>query len=230
MANSTDRTRLSTGKCTVIYAFLNKPNTKFKEEGEYSIKVRLSKEEGEAILGKIIEIEDDAFQKAYDEALKESKKKANSVKRADSRPCAEERDDDDNPTGFYTLNCKMKASGKKKDGSAWARKPAIYDAKLALITDIENLVIYSGSEVRVGLTLSPFISPIGVGVSANLDGVQIIKLVSGGRTAEDMGFVAEEDGYEARKSNTAEDSSSAAGLGADRAEKGDGGGSDSGDY
>jgi hypothetical protein len=200
MTNIAEKVRMNTGKCPVVFATLGKPNTKFKEEGEYSVKVRLTKEIGEVILAKVIEIENEAYQKAYADALKESKKKANSIKRADNRPCAEERDDDDNPTGFYVLNCKMKASGKRSDGTTWIRKPAIYDSQLKLITNTEELMVYGGSIVRVGFTLAPYIAPIGVGVSAVLDGVQIVKLCVGVRTAEDMGFEAEEEGYTANAS------------------------------
>lgn len=188
-------TSLTTSKCTVLFASLGKPNTKFNKDGEYNVKVRLPKEEGEAILAKIVEVEDAAFEEAYNEALKESKKKANSVKRAENRPCVIETNDDDEPTGFYTLNVKMKASGEKKDGTRWSRKPALYDAKRNLLTNAESLIVYSGSEVRVAFTLTSYNAPIGVGVSANLDGVQIIKLATGGRSVEDMGFEDEDDGF-----------------------------------
>jgi hypothetical protein len=140
-------------------------------------------------------MEDAAYDAAVQEALKESKKKANAVKRAESRPCVLETDDDDEPTGYYILGCKMKASGERKDGTRWERSPVLYDSKLARITNTEDLKVYRGSEVRVAFSLTPYNTALGVGISSNIEGVQIIKLSSGGgMSLEEMGFQDESGG------------------------------------
>ena len=138
------------------------------------------------------------------EAACKNKLEKSKLKRVEDLPCKEELDDDANPTGYYLLNAKMKASGvSKKTGKTWKRTPALFDSAGRPITNTGSLQIWSGSEVRVAYTLEAFSTALGIGCSCRLEAVQIIRLVSGGQKdatgygfgTEDAGFVGKEEDF-----------------------------------
>lgn len=115
------------------------------------------------------------------------------------------------PTGEIQFNFAMSASGEYKKGpkagEVWHRKPALFDAKgTPMVGKLPS--IWGGTIGKVSFELSPyFISGTGIaGLKLSLVGAQIIDLVSGGqKTAKDLGFGAEEGGYEAGTGSAEED-------------------------
>lgn len=104
------------------------------------------------------------------------------------------------PTGQVFFKATMKASGEykkgPKQGQKWSRTPMIFDAKGRRMAKVPS--IWSGTIGKLSVEVSSYFIPgtAAAGIKLNLNGVQIIDLVSGGqRSASDMGFGAEE-GYE----------------------------------
>ena len=179
-----------------LYPKLNEPDTKFKAEGQYSVKLRLSAEDAQELIDEIDSLADAAFEEALAEAKNEREKKK--IKRADPAYSAEE-DEDGKETGNFLFNFKMAASGvSKKTGKEWTRTCPVFDAKRKPI-DLKTVQIGSGSVVKVAYVLSPFSTAIGVGVSLRLEAVQVLERREwGSRDASAFGF-GDEEGFEAEE-------------------------------
>ena len=182
-----------------LYPKLNEPDTKFKAEGQYSVKLRLSAEDAQELIEEIDSLADAAFEEALAEAKNEREKKK--IKRADPAYSAEE-DEDGNETGNFLFNFKMAASGvSKKTGKEWTRTCPVFDAKRKPI-DLKTVQIGGGSVVKVAYVLSPFSTAIGVGVSLRLEAVQVLELHEwGNKDASAFGF-GDEEGFEVEEENT----------------------------
>lgn len=186
----------------VGYPKLAQADTKFKAEGEYSVKLALPADHPWAT--KTIA----AITKMADEKLAEmvknddrpaGKKKAEPWKLNDSLPYANELDKDSGEeTGRVVFSFKATASGVYKSGprkgEKWNRKIALFDAKGQPAAGVNP---WGGSEGCVSFEMIPYAvsAKIGAGVKLGLEAAQIIKLVQGGeRDAAGYGFAAQEDG------------------------------------
>lgn len=167
-----------TPKGIFVYPCLTRPDTKFNPDGVYSVKLRLSAADAQPLIDEI-----NAALEAKIEEVKKSGKVKGKIKRVDPSYVEDEE------SGDVTFNFKMKASGKRQDGSTFTQKPLL--KKYDLTTLSPNTSIWGGSEGKVSYSLSPFHTALGVGVSLRLKGVQVCKLVSG---STDCGFEAEEGG------------------------------------
>ena len=180
--------KIITPKGVAIYPWLNKPDTKFKEEGEYRVKLAVTDDDAVALTKKL--------KPMYDAAIKAAKanpKNKNKKVKVQDEPWSAELDDDSNETGRILFSFKRKASGvSKKDGKPWSIKPDLFDAKgNKLAADAQ---VYGGSIIKVSFTAEAYDTPIGAGLSLRLEGAQVIKLVeSQGRTASAYGFSDESD-------------------------------------
>ena len=196
MANKLEK--FTTPKGVAIYPKLSAPDTKFKPDGEFSCKLRLSQDDAQPLIDRIAEIHE-----ANIKSLKESKKVKGAVKEA-SPPYKGVVDDEGNETGEVEFNIKMNHNIKTRDGKEFQLFPKLFDAKLNPIPF--GTKIYGGSEVKVAGFFNPFYTAmIGAGVSLRLDGVQVLKLVQG-NDAKSMGF-AEENGYESAGNEAVEEQS-----------------------
>lgn len=187
---------------TASWPRLSEPDTKFKAEGEYSIKLKLSGSAAAELNAVIEEAHTASFEqnkKAIAEAKakeKNPKKRAEIKERADL-PCKEVYENDE-PTGEFEFNFKMKASGvSKKTGKPWTRKPAVFNAKGRPLPADEIAKVGGGSDVKVAYEITPFYTAaLGAGVSLRLEAVQVIAIKSfTDRSAGAFGFGAE-DGYD----------------------------------
>lgn len=175
-------------KGVAVYPHLNSPDVKFKEAGEYHVKLRVPLAEAKPLM----KLVDEQMAKALKEALEkaETPKAKKAVKACADKPYSLETDDDDNKTGFVLFSFKMKASGKnKKTGEEWTQRPAIFDAAGQPATD-KKLRIGAGSVIRVSFEFNTFwTAKLGAGVSLRMKAVQVIKLVEWGQgNAEYHGF------------------------------------------
>jgi len=171
------------------YPRLNVPDTKFVPEGNYSVKLEFTGDEAQELSAFL----DTKMQESFAEAKKENP--AKKVKQADA-PYSW------NDDGVLSVNFKMKASGTTKDGKAWNRKPALFDAKGKPL-DV-GLTVGGGSKLILSYTPAPFYTVlIGAGLSMRLEAVQVIELKEGGssQSSESFGFEVR-DGYEAKESTT----------------------------
>lgn len=166
-----------------LWATLNKPDTKFNEAGIYSVKLEITGDDAQ----KLSAFLDTKLQESIAEAKKENVGKK--IKEA-SAPYEWTNDN------TIAVNFKMKASGIKKSGEPWSRKPALFDAKGKPL--VGEVMVGAGSMLSVAYEASPFYtSLIGAGVSLRLNAVQIVQLVEySGGSGSNPGF-GEHDGYEA---------------------------------
>ena len=205
--------KFRTGIATAVYPKLTEPDYGTKEhpdpEGKYKTKLRMSKEEAEALLDKKVKQKDDTVvslrevhaqaiadgQIEFDKLPVGTRKKLGELK---EQPLYSEVYDKETeePTGEVEFLFKKTASGTRKDGKKWTAKPDLFDAKGQLLG--KGVAIWGGSKIKVNFEASSyFVAGQGMaGVSLRMNAVQIIELVSaGGRSASDYGF-EEEDGFE----------------------------------
>lgn len=181
--------RLTTPIGTAVYPYLNKPDTKFDDEGKFRVRLRIPEEEAGELLAKI--------QEQYDESYKEfcSREGVRKLKTA-STPWRNAVDEDGKETGEIEFNFSSKASGVNKETKeAWTRTIPLFDSKRKPLS--KSLVVGNGSQCRVSFFISPFYTKLlGFGISLRLVGVQVTEFVAGGgNTAESMGF-GDEEGWE----------------------------------
>lgn len=183
-------------KGRAIFPKLDKPDTKFDAAGSYSTKLSVSAESVAAITAKL-QAALDEFVAAKKAELVE-KKQAQKAKTLKVRDIfAPEFNDAGDETGNVIMSFKMKASGQKKDGTTFTRKPSVFDAKGKKLDPCPP--VWGGSILKVAGDALPYYmaSSNECGITLYLNGVQIIDLkTGGGRNAADFGF-NEEEGFTA---------------------------------
>ena len=162
------------------YPFINKPSFKFKEEGEYSVKLVLNKEEGTKFADQVKTI----LRSAYKDQCALLKK--------DKLKMAEFPWKEDGENMVFAF--KARATYTTKEGVVYESKVALFDTKGNPVTEL----VGSNSVLRCACDVYPWYVPsMGMGVSLKLKAVQVVELVSPSRniSAESFGFTAEEEGY-----------------------------------
>lgn len=186
-----------------VYPNLNRPDTKFDAAGVYDCRLRLDPEDAavKSLVSTLEKLRNEHYETLKAELIEKKKSaKAKQLKKRDV--FTPDVDKEGEETGLIVLKGKMKATGKRKDGTPWSRKPTIFDAKGKKLDNPPT--IWGGSELKMAATARPYLmeSSSEVGITLYLDAVQIIKLVSGtGQSADDFGF-GEEEGYEADDAET----------------------------
>ena len=183
-----------------LYPKLQEADTKFKKEGEFSVKLLLSEADAAFIRSQCEEAQEAAFQEEFEKqcAAKpkmKPEKIAEGIKRADLPVKPYEDPETGDETGEWQVTFKTKASGTNKKGEPWERKVPLFDAKAQAITG-KLPQIWSGSIMKVSYSVDPFCTAIGAGCTLRILAVQILQLKTGGaRDAGEYGFGAEDDGY-----------------------------------
>lgn len=156
------------------FVMIDKPSTKYKEDGEYIVKLALpaSSKSAKSFMKKIDGWLDDCWEKY------ESKRKQNP-------PYVE---DGDEILFIFKQNGVFKS---KKDNSSRSVTISVVDSKLNPI----QVNVGSGSELKVSFRPSAYKSPSGDGVKLYMDAVQVLNLVEYVPQSE-LGF-SEEEGFEA---------------------------------
>lgn len=123
---------MTTPKGVAIWPKLNEPDTKYKAEGVYEVKLAFDANDPalEPIRKKIDETIEAAYQEQVDKLTEQGKKGLIAkLKKADSPIKVEEDEETGEETGRVILKFKMQASGiSKKTGKPWKRKPDIFNA------------------------------------------------------------------------------------------------------
>lgn len=177
-------------KGVFMYPKLTTPDTKYKAEGEFSVKLLVPASEAQSLM--------DLTDVAAAESLAEAKENAGTPvksKKWETKylPYEIEEDDDGNETGNVLFKFSSKASGVTKDGKPWKRKGvSLVDASGKPMRSVD---VWGGT---VGYIAFKFIKyaptpQVGASVKFQLDAAQIVKLVQGGeRDGASFGFAAEE--------------------------------------
>lgn len=177
-----------------VHPWLNRPDTKFNARGVYKVKLAFDSSDPAAQEFKA------SLEKLRDDKLAEWKADpANKkyLKRLSVNDvCAEELDDEGEPTGRWLFNFSTYASYKdKKTGQVVQRKPpTLFDSRRNVVT----VNVFGGSTLKVAYSPSFWFSAkdTEVGLKTYLVAVQIIELVSGSGAS----FFDDEDGYVAEAS------------------------------
>ena len=166
------------------YCHLNEPNKKFDPEfGVYSCDLIIDKEQADAIKQKLRPL--------YEEELREVQE-ANAGKKITQREFPIDEVD-----GGYLIKAKLKAGGRRRDGSEYHLSIALYDsAGKPLDQDVK---VWGGSTVNVAFRPKfYYTAAVGFGVTFELQAVQVLKLGEGGVSsiaASAFGFTTEEEGF-----------------------------------
>ena len=176
------------------FAWLNKPDTKFDENGHYKVNLIVSANDAKPLIKSI----NDEIAKAVEMAKEKSKGK--NIKTANTP--FEEEYADGKPTGNVIFKFKAKAKIIMKNGDVIDNKVPIFDSKGTPMTN----QVWSGSEMKVSADMIPYYTAMaGAGVSLRLKAVQITKLVEGsGANSSAHGFSEVKDGYVAPEDKTFE--------------------------
>jgi len=177
-----DRIKMTSPVGVARFPKLSTPDTKFKEDGEYSVLLQLQKDspENQSFINELSKI----FETNYKNVSAENKGKK--IKRMDP-PWKDAVDREGNDLNCWDIRIKMAASfTSKADGKKVDMRPAIFDAKLNPTT----VDVGGGSKIRVNFDVVPFYVPaIGAGLSLRLRAVQVLELSRRGeRNASDYGF------------------------------------------
>lgn len=179
----------TTPKGRAVWPKLNEPDTRFDQDGVYSVELSLAANEAEDLIKRI--------DKLFDENLEyQRNERGAKVKPSQHRPYREEEDEEGNPTGSYLFRFKAKARYKnRRTGKEIERRPKLFDATGQ---PCPNVNVGGGSTIKVNANAAGwYAGGTGAGVTLYLNGVQIIDLKQwSGETAADMGF-DKEDGYTA---------------------------------
>ena len=188
LAEKKERNKMYTSpKGIAAYPWLTKPDTKFKQAGEFSIRLKVPAEEAAGLITAIEQAREANFA-----AVKADNPKVY-VKKADP-PYRPELDDEGNETGNILFTFKQGAVIKTKDGETIKVTIKIFDAKGRPIV---GKIVGAGSTVKVAFQFNPFYTAqIGAGIGLRLKAVQVLDLIEPqGGSAESYGF-GQEDGYE----------------------------------
>jgi len=163
------------------YPFLNSPSTKFKEDGEYSVKVIVESSEAQEFIAKLKAVFKDAYREQCS-LLKKDKLKMHDY------PWSEQED------GTVSFKFAAKAKIRTREGQVYDKKVALFDTKGNPVTDL----IGSNSMIKVAFDVAPWYVPsMGMGLSLRMKAVQVVELVAPSRnvSANSFGFTEEEEGY-----------------------------------
>lgn len=198
--------KLTTPKAPAIWPALNEPDFKFKKDtGEWHARLRIPADEldqWQPIIDAAQEILDEAFEAKKEELTKAKKGALLKDLNKGEVPIKPEVDPETGEeTGFYifraSLTYKVEVKEGPKAGKVFYKRPDIFDARGK---QLKNPPKIGGASV-LKLSVLPvdywFPKDKTIGVRFELEGVQVIKLVSGGsnRSAGDYGF-GEEEGDE----------------------------------
>lgn len=200
----TKKIQMTAPRGTFKYPNLIQPDMGTKEfpkpDGEYNVRVILDNTAPStaAFIKKLQPHYDAAMEKAaaeFDKLKVETRKKLKDITRNDFFTVLYDKDTEEE-TGEIEFKFKMKAAGKRKDGTPWSSKPGLFDAGGRPLKGIKS--IWGGSEGIVSFSVSDYFIPGSgmAGITLRLEGVQILDLVAEGqRSADSYGFEAQE-GYE----------------------------------
>ncbi len=178
----------TTPKGAFHWAHVGTPDTTFKAEGQFHVKLQLAGQEAEDMRNAVdtahanwkSEVNKTKGQKAYQEFL----------------PYKVVLGDDGMESGIQ-FHFKMKASGvNSRTGQAFTQRPMVVGPdKTPLPT---NIKIANGSTGKVEYEMAPYQFGSGLGIQLRLRGVQVLNLIEWNGDSADDSMFSVEDGYEVK--------------------------------
>lgn len=177
-----------TPKGEFLWAHITAPDTAYKEEGEYHVKVILRGNEGENLKN--------AVDAQFDNWLSSQK----STGGRKFLPYKENQADDGSSDG-YQFHFKMKASGvNSKTGEKFTQRPIVVGPDRKPIPS--DIRIANGSLGKVAYEFAPYNTKGSIGVQLRLRGVQVLELIEYNEGGSDDNIFDEEVGYELNVSSS----------------------------
>ena len=167
---------------------IGQPDTRYKAQGQYHIKVQLSGEEGESFRSEI----DRAHESWKQEVNKSKGKKAYQ----EFMPYKVIMGDDGLEEGIQ-FHFKMLASGvNSRTGQAFTQRPMVVGPdKSPLPTSIK---LANGSEGKVAYEMAPYQHGTSLGIQLRMKAVQVLKLIEWNGSSGDADMFSVEEGYEVK--------------------------------
>jgi hypothetical protein len=188
-------------KGTALWPKLNAPDTQYKKEGEYSVKLAFDPKKDPAVQTFL-----DGLQERFDTYIEEVKEEVGPAKAKKLKlqePFTTELDEAGEETGRVVVKFGMAAQFTDKSGNIKKMKPIIVNA---LGTPIKNPPeIGNDSILRISYSIGGYNTPAATGIKLYLNGVQIVELVEFGGN-RNLGFGVEEGGYTGEDTDAADDS------------------------
>lgn len=192
------RQSFTSPKGRVGFAHLDRPNTKFKPQGEFSVELILDGKDASDYVALLTEKAKAARERFLSEAKTPAdRKKLEKYKIHIPIQQRVDKETGEDIPGEFILKVAADASGEfksgPKKGEKWNFRPVIVDSKRQ---PMKHGKIGRDSIVRVSFSLGEYAMPSTekIGVKAYLEGVQVLDFKPwGGRSAEDM--FNEEDGF-----------------------------------
>lgn len=171
------------------YCWLNKPDTKFDDDGVYTVKLILEGDDAVAFQTVIDGLVDAAWDELTDDWTNGKKKGHTKY-----YPYKAEEDDEGDPTGRTIFNLKQNAVIKTKKGERIEIKIPLYDRFGRKTTK----AIFSGSQIECEFSTRSWVQSKDkeVGITLDLAAVLVRKFADssgGGQTAEGRGFNVDKD-------------------------------------
>ena len=165
-----------------MYCKVFEPDKKFeKKYGKYSIDLLKTEEDAQKL--------SEYLQGLIDERLAEEVKASKKPESLSTRPPCDVHTDKKTGLEYTRFKFNMNAGGTNANGE-WHQKPAVFDAKLNVMSG-ENL-IGNMSKVKVAFVPTTYMMNGVVGVSLKMEAVQVLKLES---YKDPKSLFDEEEGY-----------------------------------
>lgn len=193
---SKNMVRMTTPRVTFGWSNLSTPDTTYADKenpndlGKYKVRVSLPKDDPRAL--KLMGELEPMWLQHLEETAAETGKPIKLLKYdADSIPWGDELDKESgDPTGNVVFRFALKARTVSKSGKVYDKRPVVYSSDLKPMVPVPN--IGPGTEGRISFDVYPW-AAAKVGMSLQLVGVQILKLVERGGSSdpESCGFESE---------------------------------------
>lgn len=177
------------------YPHLIKPDTKFNPDGDYRTKLRVPAEKSDALI--------EAMNTAREEFLADMEPKDRKKIKRNHDLFEAETDDEGTETGFNVFSFKTRATFKsKKTGDIVQKNIRFFDS---FNQPVKPKDMWSGSDIVIAGTIGVSVVQGVCYVSLRPEGVQIVRLVTGGgASADSYGFETVEGGFAASKADDAD--------------------------
>jgi hypothetical protein len=189
MANKQKLPTIITPVGVAKFIHVNKPNTKFHDDGVFSVDLVLEGADADQLRDSLQELAEAARKE-----MAERDKKPVILKYELVTGFGDNLDKDGNDAGGMLFKFKNKAVYRPKDGEPKNIIIPIYDSRKK---PLDGVMVGHGSKVRVAFEAAPFAMPATkkAGLTLRLKAVQVVDLKSyTERSADSYGF-GEEDGY-----------------------------------
>ncbi len=200
MAARKKKTRYVSPKGTFLYAWLDKADTKFVEDGEpgdYKVTLAVDEAEGAKFKEKLLQLtEDPALRQALAAQLDRKNQKMPAkpkIKEPGKLETEEDEEGEDIPTGRMLFDFKSKEFFTDRKGTKVERTIPVFDPAGERIFK----PVFGGSTGQVGFTVRLWYAKHlgGLGITLDLEAVRVEELVSQGEaTASSYGFDTDGEG------------------------------------